>query len=75
MSKNLKARLVALEHDLMTPKRTSGLVLYGRDETPEQAIARAQAQGMTGALLVVPEPMTESEWEAMIEKELANAQP
>lgn len=69
MGKNLRKlemRLQALELDRTSRRPTCGVVRYGRHETSDEAIERARLEGMTGSILVVPEIMTEEDWEAMM---------
>lgn|GEM_PF-1440465 len=69
MGKNLrklKMRLLALERGQAGGQPTCGVVRFGLHETPDEAIERARLAGMTGAILVVPETMTEEDWEAMM---------
>lgn len=73
MSNSLKKRLLALEHDSPQAQKTSGVVTFGRDETPDQALERVRRDGVTGAVLLVPEVMTEDEWVEMMKKEADSA--
>jgi len=66
MGNRLKTRLIALERDHTAVRLTSGVVTFGRNETPDAALERAKREGMTGAVLLVPEVMTQEEWEAMM---------
>jgi hypothetical protein len=50
-------------------------VTFGRHETSEEAIERATLAGMTGSILVVPEPMSEEEWVAMMRNANINNRP
>lgn len=75
MGKNLiklKMRLLTLERGQTGGHPTCGVVRFGRHETPDEAIERARREGMTGSILVVPEPMTEEEWEAMMRNATIN---
>ena len=73
MSDNLKKRLLALEQGSPQAQKCSGVVTYGRNETQDQALERARAQGVTGAVLLVPEVMTYEEWAEMMDSEANNA--
>lgn len=75
MSDNLKKRLLALEQGSPRAQKCSGVVTFGRNETQDQAMARARAQGVTGAVLLVPEVMTYEEWAEMMEREVGSAKP
>lgn len=73
MSERLKSRLLTLERCHAAARPTCGVVTFGRNETPEEALERAQREGMTGAILLVPEVMTEEEWVQMMEQETSRA--
>lgn len=75
MSDNLKKRLLALEQGSPQTQKCTGVVTYGRNETQDQALERARAQGVTGAVLLVPEVMTYEEWVEMMEREVGSAKP
>lgn len=73
MSDNLKKRLLALEQGSPQTQKCTGVVTYGRNETQDQALERARAQGVTGAVLLVPEVMTYEEWAEMMDREANDA--
>jgi hypothetical protein len=73
MHESLKKRLLALEHENLQAQKCSGVVTYGRNETQDQAMARARAQGVTGAVLLAPEVMTYEEWTEMMKSEAGRA--
>lgn len=78
MGKNLRKlemRLQALERGRTGGRPTCGVVRFGRHETPDEAIERARLEGMTGSILVVPEPMSEEEWVAMMRNANINDRP
>lgn len=75
MSERLKSRLLTLERCHAAARPTCGVVTFGKNETPEEALERAQRNGMTGSVLLVPEVMTEEEWVQMMEQETNRASP
>lgn len=75
MSERLKKRLLALEQGHTTERKIGGVVTYGRNETQDEALERARSEGITGAVLLVPEVMTYEEWAAMMEKEANRDRP
>lgn len=68
MNNSLKTRLAVLEKARATVKKTAGVVTYGPNETQEQALERAKKEGVTGAVLLMPTPMTYEDWVSMMEK-------
>lgn len=72
MGDSLKTRLQALERGRLAGRPVSGVVTYGPNETQEEALERACREGITGAILLVPEVMTYGEWAVMME---SNSQP
>ncbi len=64
--RKLEMRLLAIERGRTGGQPTCGVVRFGRHETPDKAIERARLEGMTGSILVVPEPMSEEDWVAMM---------
>lgn len=75
MGESLKTRLLALERGRTTGRPTGGVVTFGRNETPDEALERARAEGVTGAVLLVPEVMTFEEWAEMMKTESDDAKP
>ncbi len=73
MSDNLKTRLMALESRRTASRPTGGVVTFGRNETPDEALERARREGVTGPVLLVPEVMSYEEWTAMMAKEANDA--
>jgi hypothetical protein len=68
MAESLKTRLLALERGHVGDRPTCGVVTFGRNETPEEAMLRAKLGGMTGPVLLVPEVMTYDEWTEMMKE-------
>ncbi len=66
MADRLIKRLLALERCQAADRPLGGVVTFGRNETPEQALERARHEGVTGTVLLVPEMMPPEEWEAMM---------
>lgn len=75
MGDNLKTRLQALERGRTAGRPTGGVVTYGPNETPDEALERARREGVTGPVLLVPEVMTYEEWAAMMDKEANRDRP
>lgn len=73
MPDNLKTRLMALERGRTTGRRAGGVVTFGRNETPDEALERARREGVTGPVLLVPKVMSYEEWTAMMAKEANDA--
>jgi len=75
MGDSLKTRLMALEHGRTAGRPTGGVVTFGRNETPDEALERARGEGVTGPVLLVPEVMTYEEWAEMMESEANRDRP
>lgn len=73
--RKLEMRVLVIERGRTGGRSTCGVVRFGRHETPDEAIERARLEGMTGSILVVPEPMTQEEWEAMMRSTTINNSP
>lgn len=73
--RKLEIRLQTLERGRTGGRPTCGVVRFGRHETADDAIERARLAGMTGSILVVPETMTEEEWEAMMKDAIIQDRP
>jgi hypothetical protein len=67
--------VLALEGDRTNGRPTGGVVTFGCNETPEEALERARREGITGPVLLVPEVMTYEEWAEMMANEADRDQP
>jgi hypothetical protein len=74
MGESLKTRLLALERGRAGGQPTGGVVTFGRNETPDEALERARGEGVTGPVLLVPEVMTYEEWAEMMKREADRAE-
>ncbi len=73
MGESLKTRLLALERGRAGGRPTGGVVTFGRNETPDEALERARGEGVTGPVLLVPSVMTYEEWVEMMDREANDA--